>query len=73
MLQWSQKLFLYTGSTVAYCYKMIVKTEDNIKVTETHLKNVAERERYWSIEETVKNKEANAKLLLQQRKFKKFN
>ena len=52
---------------------MIVKTEDNIKVTETHLKNVAERERYWSIEETVKNKEANAKLLLQQRKFKKLN
>ena len=58
---------------VAHCDKTIVKTEDNIKDTETHLKNITEREEYQSIEKTIKNNEANTKQLLQQRKFKKFN
>ena len=58
---------------VAHCDKTIVKTEDNIKDTETHLKNITEREEYQSIEKTIKNNEANTKHLLQQRKFKKFN
>ena len=30
---------------VAHCDKTIVKTEDNIKDTETHLKNITERQR----------------------------
>ena len=50
---------------VVHCDKTIVKTEDNIKDTETHLKNITEREEYQSIEK--------GKRLLQQRKFKKFN
>ena len=58
---------------VAHCDKTIVKTEDNIKDTETHLKNITKREEYQSIEKTIKNNEANIKRLLQQRKFKKFN
>ena len=58
---------------VAHCNKTIVKTEDNIKDTETYLKNIAEREEYHSIEKTIKNNEANTKHLLRQRKFKKFN
>ena len=58
---------------VAHCDKTIVKTEDNIKDTETHLKNTTEREEYQGIEKTIKNNEANTKRLLQQRKFKKFN
>ena len=57
----------------AHCDKTIVKTEDNIKDTETHLKNITEREEYQSIEKTIKNNEANTKHLLQQRKFKRFN
>ena len=58
---------------VAYCDKTIVKTEDNIKDTETHLENVTERGKYQSIEKSIKNNEANTKRLLQQRKSKKFN
>ena len=58
---------------VAHCDKTIVKTEDNIKDTERHLKNITEKEEYQSIEKTIKNNEANPKHLLQQRKFKKFN
>ena len=57
----------------AHCDKTIVKTEDNIKDTETHLKNIPEREEYQSTEKTIKNNETNAKRLLQQRKLKKFN
>ena len=58
---------------VAHCDKTIVKTEDNIKYTEIHLKNITEREEYQSIEKTIKNKEANTKSLLEQRKFKMLN
>ena len=58
---------------VAHSNKTIVRTEDNIKDTETQLKNITEREEYQSIEKTIKNNEANTKHLLQQRKFKKFN
>ena len=58
---------------VAHCDKTIVKTEDNIKDTEAHLKNITEREECQSIEKTIKNNEENTKRLLQQRKFKKFN
>ena len=57
---------------VAHCDKTIVKTEDNIKDTETQLKNITEKEEYQDIEKTIKNNEANIKRLLQQRKFKKF-
>ena len=49
---------------VVHCDKTIVKTEDNIKDTETHLKNITEREEYQSIEKTIKNNEANTKHLL---------
>ena len=58
---------------VAHCDKTIVKREDNIKDTETHLKNITETEDYQNIKKTIKNNEANTKPLLQQRKFKKFN
>ena len=58
---------------VVHCNPTIVKTEDSIKDTETHLKNVTEREELQSIEETMKNNVANAERLLQQRKFKKVN
>ena len=58
---------------VVHCDPTIVKTEDSIKDTETHLKNVTEREELQSIEETMKNNVANAERLLQQRKFKKVN
>ena len=58
---------------VVHCDKTIFKTEDNIKDTETHFKNIAEREKYQSIEKTIKNNEANTKQLLQQRTSKKFN
>ena len=44
----------------------IVKAEDNIKDTETLLKNITEREEYQS-------NEGNHKRVLQQRKFKNFN
>ena len=57
---------------VAHCDKTIVKTEDNIKDTETQLKNITGKEEYQDIEKTIKNNEANIKRLLQQRKFKKF-
>ena len=49
----------------ARCNKTIVKTQDNIKDTETHLENIPEREEYQNIEETIKNNEANNKRLLQ--------
>ena len=58
---------------VAHCDKTIIKTGDSFEDTETHLKNITEREEYHSIEKTIKNNEANTKRLLQQRKFKKFN
>ena len=58
---------------VANCDKTVVETEDDIKNTEAHLKNITEREEYQSIEETIKNNEANTKRLLQQRKLKKLN
>ena len=58
---------------VAHCDKTIFKTEDNIKDTKAHLKNITEREQYQSIEKTMKNNEASTKHLLQQRKLKKFN
>ena len=58
---------------VAHCDKTIVKTEDHIRDTETHLKDVTERQEYQSIEKTIKNNEANIKHLLKQRKFKKLN
>ena len=58
---------------VTHCGKIIVKIEDNIKDTETHLKNITQREEYQSIEKTIKNNGANTKQLLQQRKFKMFN
>ena len=45
---------------VAHCDKTIVKTEDNIKDTETHLKNITEREEYQSIDKTIQNNEANS-------------
>ena len=47
--------------SVAHCDKTIVKTEDNINDTETHLKNITERGEYQSIEKTIKNNEANTK------------
>ena len=46
---------------VAHCNKTIVKTEDNIKDIQTHLKNITEREENQSIEKTIKNNEANTK------------
>ena len=52
----------------ANCDKTIVKTKDNIKDTETHLKNIIP-----DTEKTINNNEANTKRLLQQRKSKKFN
>ena len=58
---------------VAHCDKTIVKTEDNIKDTETHLKNITEKEEYQSIEKNIKNNEANTKNILQLRKFKQFS
>ena len=58
---------------VAHCDKTNFKTEDNIKHTEKHLKYIAQREEYKSIEKTIKNNEANTKRLLQQRKLKKIN
>ena len=39
---------------LAHCGKNIVETEDNIKDTETHLKNITEREEYQSIEKPSK-------------------
>ena len=45
---------------VAHCDKTIVKTEDNIKDTETHLKNITEREEYQSVDKTIQNNEANS-------------
>ena len=42
---------------VVHWDKTIVKIEDNIKDTETHLKNITEREEYQSIEKTMKNNE----------------
>ena len=58
---------------VAHGDKTIVKTEDNIKNTETNLKNITVREDYQNIEKSIKNNQANTKRLLQQRKLKKFN
>ena len=43
---------------------------NNIKDTETHLKNMTEQ--YWNIEGIITNNEGNTKRLLQQRQFKKF-
>ena len=56
---------------VAHSNKTIVRTEDNIKDTETQLKNITEREEYQSIEKTIKNSEANTKHLLQNKKVQK--
>ena len=58
---------------VAHWDKAIIKTEDNINDTETHLKNIRESDEHQSIEKTVKYNEANTKHLLQQRTLKKFN
>ena len=74
---WYSKLKTFsltlTKDIVAPCDKTIVKTEDKIEDTETHLKNITEREEFQSNEKSIKNNEANTKRLLQQRKFKKFN
>ena len=67
---WHPKLL---KDILAHGDKTIVKTEDNIKDTETHLRNVTKREEHQSIEKAIKNNEANTKHFLQQRKFKKFN
>ena len=75
--KWYSKLKTFSptlmNDIVAHCDKTIVKTQDNIKDTETHLKNLTEREEYQCIEKPIKNNEANTKQLLQQRKSKKFN
>ena len=74
---WHSKLKTFSltlvKDIVAHCNKTIVKTEENIKDTGAHVKNITEREEYQSIEKTIKNNEANTKQLQQQRKFKKFN
>ena len=74
---WYSKLKLFSltlmKDIVAHCNKSIVKTEDNIKDTKRHLKEITESEEYQRLEKTIKNNEANTKHLLQQRKFKKFN
>ena len=46
---------------LAHCDKTVVKTEDNIKDTETHLKSIIERGEYQSIEKTIEYDEANTK------------
>ena len=46
---------------LAHCNKTVVKTEDNIKDTETHLKSIIERGEYQSIEKTIEYDEANTK------------
>ena len=61
---------------VAHCDKTIDKKKDNIKDTETHWKNITEREEQKkpikNHQKTIKNNEANTKRLLQEM-FKKFN
>ena len=47
---------------VARCDKTIVETEDNIKDTETHLKNITEREEYQSIEKVIKTMKQTPKI-----------
>ena len=46
---------------LAHCDKTIVKTEGNIKDTETHLKNIIERGEYQSIEKSIEYNEVNTK------------
>ena len=62
--KWYSKLKTFSltlmKDIVAHCDKTIVKTEDNIKDTETHLKNITEREEYQSVDKTIQNNEANS-------------
>ena len=59
--------------TASYCDKTIAQTKQNIRQTETNLKNVTAKEEYFQIEEPIKTYEAKTKRLLHQHKFKKFN
>ena len=57
----------------SYCDKTIVQTKHNIRETETDLKNVTAKEKYFLTEGTIKTNEPKTKHFLHQRKFKKFN
>ena len=50
-----------------------MQTKQNIRETETNLKSVTVKEKYFQIEETIKTTEAKTKCLLHQCKFKKLN
>ena len=55
---WYSKLKTFSltlmNDIVAHCDKAIVKAEDNIKDTETHLKNITEREEYKTLKRPSK-------------------
>ena len=59
---------------LSHCDETIAQTKQNIRETETDLKNVTAKEEYIQIEKTIKTNEAKKKKgLLHQCNFKKFN
>ena len=58
---------------VSYCDKTIAQTKQNIRETETDLKNVTAKEEYFHILETIKTNDAKTKRPLHLRKLKKLN
>ena len=54
------------------CDKTIAYTKQNMRETETDLKNITAKEEYFQIEKTIKTNEADTKRPLHQRKFQKF-
>ena len=58
---------------VQFCDKTIDTTTTEISTTETSLKSNTNQEQFKAIQSEIKNNEAAARKILQQRKFKKFN
>ena len=74
---WYSKLKQFSLSLmkdiVEFCDKTIDTTTTEISTTETSLKNNTNQEQFKAIQSEIKNNEAVARKILQQRKFKKFN
>ena len=58
---------------VQFCDKTIDETTTEISTTETSLKSNTNQEQFKMIQSEIKNNEAAARKILQQRKLKKFN
>ena len=74
---WYSKLKQFSLSLmkdiVQFCEKTIDATTTKISTTESSLKSNTNQKQFKAIQSEIKNNEAAARKILQQRKFKKLN